>query len=382
MQCKKPPMGWNSWNTFSSNINEQLILDSADAILQAGLDKVGYNYIVIDDCWLLKKRGKDGRQIPDPEKFPNGIKALADKIHEKGLKFGIYSCCGFMTCAQYPSSLDREWIDAQTYAEWGVDYLKYDYCFKPTSRKGEELYRTMGLALANSGRDILFSACSWGADKTHEWIRGTGANMWRSTGDIVDSWRSIKVIIMQQSDRLAFGGKDCFNDMDMMVVGMNGKGNVGVSGCTEEEYKTHFAAWCLLGSPLMIGCDVRNMDDFTVSLLKNPVLLSINQDEKCSQVFPLHNYFWDGDHEETPIYARLLENGDVAIGFLNLMDVRRELIVEIADLGINLFSGKAMEFVDCWTGETGYTEDSIRVVLEPHCSVVFRCKVVDKRDEE
>ena len=184
MKINKPPMGWNSWNTFAENIDEQLILDSADALIEKGLLDAGYNYVVIDDCWALRERGKDGKIVPDPKKFPNGMRSLADKLHAKGLKFGMYSCSGLMTCAQYPSSLDREWIDAQSFAEWGVDFLKYDYCYRPANRKGEESYRAMGLALANSGRDILFSACSWGADKTHEWIRTTGADRLRGGGQL------------------------------------------------------------------------------------------------------------------------------------------------------------------------------------------------------
>ena len=174
-------MGWNTWNTFAQNISEELILQSADAMVETGLKDEGYEYIVIDDCWALRERDKAGNLVPDPAKFPHGMKYVADYIHAKGLKFGMYSCCGTMTCARYPASYNHEFADAAAFAEWGVDFLKYDYCFKPNFADGKMLYRRMGLALANCGRDILFSGCSWGADKTHEWIGSTGANMWRST---------------------------------------------------------------------------------------------------------------------------------------------------------------------------------------------------------
>ncbi len=373
MKINKPPMGWNSWNTFAENIDEQLILDSADALIEKGLLDAGYNYVVIDDCWALRERGKDGKIVPDPKKFPNGMRSLADKLHAKGLKFGMYSCSGLMTCAQYPSSLDREWIDAQSFAEWGVDFLKYDYCYRPANRKGEESYRAMGLALANSGRDILFSACSWGADKTHEWIRTTGADMWRSTGDIFDNWNSIKSLIEQQFDRLAYGGKGCFNDMDMLVIGMHGKGHVGLGGCTETEYKTHFAAWCMLQSPLMIGCDLRSADDFTLSLLKNSVLIGIDQDEKCAQTYRL-----GGD--EAPVLVRALENGDVAIGLFNLADGEKHAWLTLNDIGIGVNSGKTLELTDCWTGEKSIVKNGyIGSRLAPHSSIVYRGKIVDAK---
>ena len=200
MFTTRPPMGWNSWNTFAEKIDEKLVREMADVIVEKGLDKFGYNYVVIDDCWAEKTRDSSGRLVPDKNKFPSGMKALADYVHSKGLKFGMYSCAGVLTCGQYPASYDYEFIDAKTFAEWGVDFLKYDFCYKPEFVAGKSLYRRMGLALANCGRDILFSACSWGAEKTHEWIRSTGAGMWRSTGDIFDNWNSVKNIIMQQVD--------------------------------------------------------------------------------------------------------------------------------------------------------------------------------------
>ena len=192
-----PPMGWNSWNTFGENINEKMIFETADVMAESGLRDKGYEYLVIDDCWSLRERDENGRLVPDPGKFPHGMKAVADYVHSKGLKFGMYSCAGNMTCAGYPGSYEHEFIDAETFASWDVDFLKYDYCYHSPILHGKYLYRRMGLALENCGRDILFSACSWGADETHEWIKETGASMWRSTGDIFDTWDSVKDLVAQ-----------------------------------------------------------------------------------------------------------------------------------------------------------------------------------------
>ena len=179
-------MGWNSWNTFGENISEELIMGIADAMVEKGLRDAGYEYIVIDDCWSLRERGEDGRLVADPKKFPHGMKYLADYIHSKGMKFGMYSCAGTLTCAGYPSSFDHEYLDAQTFADFGVDFLKYDFCYKPETSDGPLLYYRMGMALKATGREILFSACNWGSDNVWQWIRSTGAHMYRSTGDIVD----------------------------------------------------------------------------------------------------------------------------------------------------------------------------------------------------
>ena len=369
-----PPMGWNTWNTFAEKINEELVLQSADALVSSGLKEAGYEYVVVDDCWALRERGKDGRLVPDPEKFPHGMKYVADYIHGKGLKFGMYSCCGTMTCAAYPASYNREFLDAKTFAEWGVDFLKYDYCFKPSGAEGPLLYRRMGLALASCGRDILFSGCSWGADKTHEWIGSTGANMWRSTGDIFDSWESLKSLILQQYDILPFGGQGCFNDMDMLIVGMKGKGHVGIKGCTADEYRLHFAAWCLLESPLMIGCDIRSMDEETKDILTNPVLIGIDQDARCNRPYIIRF----AGNDDYPVIVRNLANGDVAVGFFNLSDKPAHLWVAEDDLGVPFLQGKTL------TGEEAYTGKKLRainatlsVTLPAHACEVYRMKLTD-----
>ncbi len=370
-----PPMGWNTWNTFAEKINEELVLSSAEQLVSSGLREAGYEFVVVDDCWSLRERNKAGELVPDPEKFPHGMKYVADELHKMGLKFGMYSCCGGMTCASYPASLNREFSDARAFALWGVDYLKYDYCFKPFSLDGKALYRRMGAALAGCGRDILFSGCSWGADNTHEWIGTTGANIWRSTGDIVDTWDSVKSIIKQQYGILPYGGVGCFNDMDMLIVGMHGKGHVGLKGCTDDEYRLHFAAWCMLASPLMIGCDVRNMDETTKKILTDPVLLSIAKDERGNRPYFFHN--WGND--DWTIFVRLLDNGDIAVGLFNLSDGGANLWVAADDVGVPEFSGKIL------VGTEAYTNAPVRAVngvlskeLAPHSCAVWRLSVKDR----
>ena len=296
MLSKTPPMGFNTWNTFGENINEQLIKETADKMVELGLRDCGYEYLVIDDCWSKRERDpQTGKIVPDEEKFPNGMKAVSDYVHSKGLKFGMYSCAGTRTCAGYPSSFDREFIDAQTFADFGVDFLKYDFCNKPFNADGPMLYRRMSMALKATGREILFSACNWGSDHVETWIRSTGAHMYRSTSDINDNFASIKEIAESQLDKLCYSAPGCFNDVDMLVCGMYGKGNVANGGCTDVDYKTHFALWCMFAAPLMIGCDVRSMTPQTLELLKNRALLALNQDEEGRPPF-ISNKSSDGQY--------------------------------------------------------------------------------------
>lgn len=372
-----PPMGWNSWNTFGGQINDKLICEMADVMVQTGLLQKGYEYLVVDDCWSLKERDGDGRLTPDPEKFPRGMKAVADYVHSKGLKFGMYSCAGNLTCAGYPGSFEHEFIDAETFAGWGVDFLKYDYCYHSPIIHGKYLYSRMGLALANCGRDILFSACSWGADETQEWIKGTGASMWRSTGDIFDTWDSIKNLAKQQERLHPYNGLGCFNDMDMLVVGMYGKGNVGLKGCTDVQYRTHFSLWAFLGSPLMIGCDIRSMSQATLEILTNEEMIRINQDPACRQPVKLTG-IWTGD--DILIYAKFLADGDLAIGLFNLREEKAGASVNLDEVGLPFSTGKTLELSNVWTGEKSRVKNStIRVELEPCDCAVYRAKVVDIR---
>ena len=397
MFVNTPPMGWNTWNTFGGKINEKLIMESADAMVENGLLAAGYNYLVIDDVWSLKERGKDGRIVPDPEKFPHGMKYVADYVHSKGLKFGMYSCAGYLTCAGYPASYDYEWLDAKTFAEWEIDFLKYDFCFHPATVRPDILYKRMGLALANCGRNILFSACSWGSENTKQWIKETGADMWRSTGDINDSWESIKYLSQSQLTAQEYNGKGCFNDMDMLVVGMNGKGNVGFKGCTKEEYRTHYTLWALLNSPLMIGCDIRDLDDDAKEILLNRDVIAVNQDKKGCEPFFANNYVWTpnearkSDTEphfksyplDVPLIAKYLDNGDIALGVFNFTDSeanRWNMTVTCDNLGLPMNCGKDFEARDLWTGEVlkSFNGTLGLDTLAPHACRLFRIRIIDK----
>lgn len=378
----KPPMGWNSWNTFGWNINEELIKGIADKFVELGLKDAGYEYVVIDDCWSEKERDENGRLVPDKNKFPNGIKPVADYVHSKGLKFGIYSCAGTHTCAGYPGSFEHEYVDAATFAEWGVDYLKYDYCYKPIHVAGENLYKRMGMALRNSGRDIVFSACNWGNDDVWRWIRESGAQLYRSTGDIQDNWQSIKNIVTSQLDRECYGGTYCWNDMDMLVVGMHGKGDntevLGgegkLAGCTDTEYKTHFALWAMMNSPLMIGCDIRKASDEALDILKNPDVIAINQDAEGRGPYCIKQ--WNNPDNVFALIKPLC-GGDYAIGMFNLSDNASEMSLQFFDIGLPTASGYGLEFYNCYTKENeGRFTERRSVRVEPHDCYMYRCKVV------
>ena len=375
--CAVPPMGWNSWNTFTDKISEDLIKETVDAMKAQGFLEAGYEYVVIDDCWSLKERDSEDKLAADPEKFPSGIKALADYVHDKGFKFGMYSCCGTRTCADYPGSFEHEYEDARQFAQWGVDYLKYDNCFKPQFQDCRTLYRRMGLALANSGRDIVFSACQWGTESVHEWISSTGAHLFRSTQDITDCWNSIKDIALSQMDKMAFSGPFCHNDMDMLVVGLHGKGGndfISAGGCTDEEYQTHFSLWAMMNSPLMIGCDVRNLTEETKKILLNKDLIAINQDTECRAPFRVNCL---SNSPDVFILVKFLSNGDVAVGMFNMGDVPAMAVVDFWDLGLTVSSGMALEFYDCIDHENlGKKKERFSAKVPAHGSKVYRCKVV------
>ncbi|MEU4744248.1 glycoside hydrolase family 27 protein, partial [Actinosynnema sp. NPDC023658] len=264
-----PPMGWNSWNKFGCNIDEDLIRQTADAIVASGMKDAGYTYVNIDDCWAAPERDAQGRLQPDPVRFPGGISGLADYVHGKGLKLGIYSSAGTKTCAGYPASLDHEEVDARTWADWGVDYLKYDNCYNE-NRPALDRYRAMGEALRKTGRDIVYSLCEWGQNKPWEGLgRQVGAQLWRTTGDISDNWGSMLGILDQQVGLEGFSGPGGWNDPDMLEVG-NG-------GMTDAQYRAHFALWAVLNAPLIAGNDIRSMDDATRRILLNPDLLAVDR---------------------------------------------------------------------------------------------------------
>ena len=376
MYTQFPTMGWNSWNTFGTDISEKLICETADKIVSLGLKELGYKYICIDDGWQKKHR-EDGKLVPDPEKFPNGIKAVADYVHNLGLKLGIYSCAGTLTCAGYPGSADYEFVDAETFAEWEVDFLKYDYCYSSVEIIPTHLsYRRMGIALANCKRKILYNACVWGASEAQDWIKSTGANSWRTTGDIFDSWESIKSLIEKNVKHLHTNGQGCFGDMDMLVVGMKGKGNVGITGCTKDEYFTHFAIWSMFNSPLMIGCDIREIDEESLKVLTNKEIISINQDSDGRAPIALNEF-----DTLTPAYVKILSDGTLALSITNLKDEESMCPYVNEDrMGINSCWGKTIEFVDLETGEKLYTNNrNLLLKFRPHQTRIFKGKLIDAR---
>ena len=374
MLAQRPPMGWNTWNTFGSNINEQLIRESADAFVEKGLKDAGYEYLVIDDCWSEYNRDPvTDRIVPHHEKFPNGMKVVADYVHSKGLKFGMYSCDGVRTCADYPGSFDHEFLDAQTFAEFGVDYLKYDNCYRPNSSVGANLYRRMGMALRATGREILFSACNWGSDDVWSWIRSSGAHMYRSTGDIVDNPESYRNIANSQADKLGYSAPGCFNDIDMLTVGMYGKGLVGSTGCNEADYRSQFALWCMYSAPLMLGCDIRSIDEKTLALVTNKELLRIDQDAEARP--PI--IFKAGWNEDCRAMLKFLENGEYALGLFNMGEKDHELCAMFTDFGLTASSGYALKLKDVFTGEeVGTYKEYFRAPVPAHDCRVYRAQMV------
>lgn len=371
-----PPMGWNTWNTFGGDASEQLLMEMADALVDTGLAECGYRYLVLDDCWCLKERDENGRLVADPVKFPHGMKYIADYVHAKGLKFGMYSDAGVMTCAGYPGSYEHEFVDAATFASWDVDFLKYDYCWESELTPADVCYRRMGLALANCGREILFSACSGGNHDTPKYIKETNACMWRSTDDINDSFESLRYIILRAMDNRVYNGLGCYNDLDMLIVGMYAKGMKGFVGCTDEEYLLHFAFWCLYGSPLMIGADVRHLSDAALKILSHKELIEIDQDPAYRTPISL------GIHRECPVIARYLADGTIAIGIFNLDDNLQGIwhaAVPLDELGLPESCGKTLLLRDIITGEEHKVKNGYFYADTPaHTCHVYRATVIDQ----
>jgi alpha-galactosidase len=322
-------MGWNSWNKFGCNVSEDLIKSVADAIASNGMKDAGYQYVVMDDCWQVSRDG-DGNIAADPQRFPSGIKALADYIHGKGLKFGIYSDAGTKTCAGRPASQGHEYQDAMLYAKWGVDYLKYDWCNTGT-RNAEEAYGTMNQALLATGRPIVFSICEWGKNKAWLWGKGIG-NLWRTTGDIQDRWEGKKEwspgdccsygvvdIAEFNADLGPFAGPGHWNDPDMLEVG-NG-------GMTTPEYRAHFSLWALMAAPLIAGNDVRSMTADIKDILTNKEVIAIDQDPLGR---PGRRIRRDGDVE---VWGRQLQDGGRAIILFNRSQAPADITVTWEELG-------------------------------------------------
>jgi alpha-galactosidase len=305
-----PPMGWNSWNTFACNVDVFLLREMADAMVTSGLKDAGYQYLVIDDCWQ-GQRDSLGFIQPDLRRFPSGIKVLADYVHSKGLKFGIYSCAGEKTCGGRPASRGHEYQDALMYAQWDVDYLKYDWC-NTDGLSAVGAYTTMRNALFSAGRPIVFSLCEWGNNDPWKWGKDVG-HLWRTTGDITDcfdcevnhgtwsSWGIMKIVEMRKDIR-QYAGPDHWNDPDMLEVGR---------GMTVSEDRAHFSLWCMMAAPLMAGNDLRNMKKETIEILTNREVIAIDQDSLGIQGFKYDT------KDSLEVWVKLLMKGDWAVCFLN-----------------------------------------------------------------
>lgn len=307
-----PQMGWSTWNKFQGNINEDIIKGIADAMVSSGLRDAGYTYINIDDCWH-GERDADGFIQCDPERFPSGMKALADYVHSKGLKLGIYSDAGTETCAGEPGSLGHEYQDALQYARWGIDYLKYDWCNTEQNYVTQKCaYTLMSEALHAAGRPIFLSMCEWGSSMPWKWAREVG-NSWRTTPDIWCSFDSLRVFptytqysvmdCIHANDSLRiYAGKGHWNDPDMLECG---------NGMTINEDRAHFSMWCMMASPLILGNDIRSMSDEVKAILTNAEAIAINQDTLGVQCLKF------GEESGLYIYFKPLAGGDWALCFLN-----------------------------------------------------------------
>jgi len=299
-----PPMGWNSWNTFEVNVTESLIKEVADQMVTNGMQAAGYNYIVVDDGWEALQRDSLGNLVPDPAKFPHGMKALADYVHAKGFKFGIHNCAGRTTCNGFPGGRGHEFQDARLYASWGVDYLKYDWCDHGTA-DARETYKTMRDALYAAGRPVVYSLCEWGNNKPWEWAKDIG-HLWRTTGDITDCYDcqgeydlGMKYILGLQVGLEKYAGPDHWNDPDMLEVGN--------PGLTLTESRSLFSLWCMLAAPLMAGNDVRNMNPEILEILTNREAIAIDQDSLGKQGYLFM------DHPSKQIWVKELSNGNWAL---------------------------------------------------------------------
>jgi alpha-galactosidase len=359
-----PPMGWNSWNKFACGVNEQIVRQTAQAIASSGMRDAGYRYVVIDDCWH-GPRDANGFITADAQRFPSGMKVLADYIHSLGLKFGIYSDAGRLTCGLRPGSQGHEYQDALTYARWGVDYLKYDWCFTG-DRNAQEAYAVMADALRSSGRDIVFSMCEWGTAKPWLWAKNTG-NSWRTTGDIWDgfatkdkehSWAHSVLEIVDLNEPLwPFAGPGHWNDADMLEVG-NG-------GMTPSEYRAHFALWAMMASPLMAGNDVARMDAGTRSILLNREVIAVDQDPLGVQG---HRAWRDGDRE---VWVKPLAAGGRAVLLLNRGDKPASIAATAEQLGYPLRVRAKVR--DLWAHKRlRRWSGRLEATVEPHGVAMFR----------
>jgi alpha-galactosidase len=328
--AKTPPMGWNSWNLFAEKVDDQTVRTIADAMVSSGMRDAGYIYVNIDDTWEGVRDAQGN--LPTNHKFPD-MKALADYVHSKGLKIGIYSSPGPRTCGAYPASYGHEEQDAKMFAAWGIDYLKYDWCSASSIYSNEQLqpiYQRMGQALQSTGRPIVYSLCEYGMGNVEKWGPEVGGNLWRTTDDIRDEWDSMMFNIHKQVPTAPYAGPGHWNDPDMLEIG-NGH-------MTDDEYRTHMSLWALTAAPLLAGNDIRNMSDVTKSILLNKEVIAVDQDPLGKQASPAKN----GDMET---WIKPLSDGSVAVGVVNLGASPASATVNAKDLGL----AKVKKARDLWS---------------------------------
>jgi alpha-galactosidase len=372
-----PPMGWNSWNCFASDVSAEKVKAAADAMVKSGLINHGWTYINIDDFWETRPgsgdptlqgdpRDKDGFIIPN-KRFPD-MKELSSYIHGKGLKMGIYSSPGPLTCGGCTASFGYEEKDAQKYGDWGIDYLKYDWCtYRGNTLDKNELmkpYNVMRAALDKVKRDIVFSLCQYGMGNVWEWGHKVGGNCWRTTGDIEDTWESMSGIGFNQAGHEKYARPGKWNDPDMLVVGMVGWGpSLHPTHLLPNEQYTHISLWCLLSAPLLIGCDMTQLDDFTLSLLTNDEVIDVNQDPLGKQAGRISV---SGDLE---IWAKELEDGSKAVGLFNRGEKRADITADLKELG---FTGKCV-IRDLWRQkDLGKSDSQFKTTVAPHGVVLVK----------
>lgn len=374
-----PPMGWMSWNFFADRVNERELMEMADAMVHSGMVKAGYQYIFIDDGWQ-GGRDKKNNMIADPVKFPSGIRALAKYMHERGIKLGIYSDAAQLTCAGYTASLGFEEQDAKTFAEWEVDYLKYDYCNAPTDvETARTRYKKMADALRASGREIVFGVCEWGERKPWHWAAEAGGQLWRTTHDIRDKWKikptetwgiGILDILDTNAELYEYAGSGRWNDADMLIAGLYGKkgpsGVGGGTGCNDVEYQTQFSLWAMMSSPLYATNDLRKMNEATKRILLNEEVIALNQDAMSKQAIrKIKNDVWN-------VFVKPLAHGEYAIAILNRSDSVQPYTIHFSALGL---SG-TYEVRDLWQHKTAGKQMKWKGSVQPHETKVFRLKKV------
>ena len=374
-----PPMGWNSWNTFADQISDSLVRQIADSMVSTGMRDRGYQYINIDDLWQLVERDPDGNIQINRAKFPFGIKPVADYVHSKGLKLGIYSDAALLTCGRVAGSYGNEEKDIRDFTAWGIDLLKYDYCNAPPSRDTAIVrYGRMARAIRNSSRSIVYSVCEWGPREPWKWADSLGGNYWRTTWDIRNAWKKdiydeAHNSILQITDINAaladYASPGHWNDPDMLVIGIYNKSNTvvneaGADGCNDEEYRSHMSLWCLMAAPLLAGNDIRNMNQATKEILLNSEIIAVNQDPLGKQAKKIRD---DGDSE---VFAKPMEDGSWAVGLLNRNDsVDKMIRISWNELAIK---GK-LKVRDLWEHQDkGRFSDYFECNVKPHQCIVIR----------